>query len=390
MLAGVAVALWSIGEERRLGRVVASLVRTRTGLSITVGAASATSEGLTLHDVRFPAAPGLPLDLQAQRVEVSGGWLPLVTPRAGPVSIRAVAAGFTAAFGEGRTPAMSEVLDGLRAFLGPLLAWPGRLAFRMEGAEVWFGGRPWVADVSADKNGARLGLVAAFAPADDEGGIAAGATGRGVVIQAVGRGAPDTGFEVSRFAIQAGPDVHLQGTAALRWRGGGPGLSAEAEGRVAGGRLVGRAAWADDGLVIDATLSGVDLAALGARLGLAVPAPLEARHVRVRWEGTSRHARARVDASGVTSGAGSDIALDASLDAAVRGGWPLPPASVETAQVTVRRGFRTLLRATLASRHAATLWPLDVRGTVEDPAALAALGPVPATATGTVTVTAEV
>ncbi|HXG03717.1 MAG TPA: hypothetical protein VNO23_09930, partial [Candidatus Binatia bacterium] len=104
----------------------------------------------------------------------------------------------------------------------------------------------------------------------------------------------------------------------------------------------------------------------------------------------SRHARARVDASGVTVGARSDIALDVSLDAAVRGGWPLPPASVETARVAVRRGSRTLLGATLASRHAATLWPLDVRGTVEDPAALAALGPGPATATGMVTVTAEV
>jgi hypothetical protein len=361
-LVGLAAALWSVGEERRLGRVVAALVRARTGLSVTVGAASATGDGLVLRDVRLGAAPGLPpVDVEAQRVEVSGGWLPLVAPRAGPVSIRAVGVRFTAVAADG---ASSEVLEGVRAAVGPLLAWPGPLAFRLEGAEVRFGGRAWVADVSADRDGTRLSVVAAFAPRDGSGGIGAGAAGDRIVIEAVGRAAAATGVEVSRFAMEAGADVRLQGTATLRWGGDDAKLSAEAEGRI-------------------------HLAGLGARLGLQVPEGLEARQVRVRWEGTSRQGRARLDASGVTVGARSDTALDVSLEAAVRGGWPLPPASLESARAVVRRGSRTLLEATMASRHAGALWPLELRGRAEDPTALAALGGVPATATGTLTVTAD-
>jgi hypothetical protein len=442
-LAGASV--WYAAGERRLGWLVAALVRARTGLGVTVAAASVDGSRLTLRDVGLAAGP---IAVHAERVEVGGGWLALAAPSAGPLSVRVV--GARVAVAEGRAPAPAA-LDRLRAALRGLLEWSGTLTFRMEGAEVRAGGGSWTMDVNADKDGAGLRLAVVLMPSDgapalrisadagtddtrairagiDVAGspaalsglwpawapvpdaltarldlrLAADVAGNGrvvlggpagtpAVVEAVGRWAPDAGLDVARYTVQWGADVRGRGTAALAWRAGGPSARAEVEGVVAGSRLEGRVTWNDGRLVVDATLADVDPGRLGAHFGLTAPVAARAREVRARWDAAGERGRARIEASGVAAAARPDIALDVTIDAAVRGGrgaWP--PTSVEVAEVTVARQARTLLRATAASRSADALWPVDVRGAVEDVAALAALSPVPVVAAGTVTVSGEV
>lgn len=412
VLVGLALTLWYLGEERRLGRIVAGLVRARTGLAVTVTAASAERGRLTLRDVRLGAVPGVPVEVRVRRVEVSGGWLSLVAPRSAPLSVRAVAARVALAHeGPGAPPA--RALDDLHGALRRLLDWPGTLTLRVEDGEVQAGGRAWALDLEADKRPGGLTLALALRPAgapppvqarleaaaDGEAAVAlrgrvvlGDAADRPVVLEARGRWEPGARLEVAPCTLEWGPDVRLVGRAALSAAGERATVGADAEGEVVGSRVAGRLTWgAGRGLVVDAALTGVDFARLATRLGVAAPGPATARLVRARLERREGRDHVQVASSDTVLPAPWPAPLDVSVDATLRA-VPVPPAPVpiETAAVVVRRGDRTLVRATLASRTTERLWPLDVRGAVEDPAALAALAPVPATATGTVTVTGEV
>lgn len=381
VLVGLALALWYLGEERRLGRVVAALVRARTGLAVSVGGASAEGGRLTLRDVRIGASPGLPVEARVGRVEVSGGWLPLVAPRSGPLSVRAVAAQVSVADGASGAPT-ARTVEPLRAALRDFLEWPGTLALRVEEGELHAGGRSWALDLGADKHATRLTLTLALTPAGAppvlraqvdaaaDGPTTVALRGRFVlgdpeigpaVLEASGRWGPDGRLEVAPWVFEWGPDVRLEGRATLSAAGGAAAARADAEGEVAGSRVAGRLAWdADHGLVAHATLREVDPGRLGARLGVVLPAR-------------------------------SALRLDISLDATLRGSHgALRPPSVETARIAVHHRGRTLAQGTLASRAPDRLWPIDGRVTVEDTAALAALVPVPATATGTVSVSGEI
>jgi hypothetical protein len=408
---GLAAALWSLGEERRLGRLVAGLLRAGTGLPISVGAASAEAGRLTLREVRLEATAELPVEARVRRVEVSGGWLPLVAPRSGPLAVRVVAARVTLADGGAVAPP-TETVEPLRGALRRLLDWPGTLALRVEQGELHAGGRAWALDLAADKHAAGLTLTLTLAPpgapptvdakveALGDGPAAVALRGRvvlggpaagPVVLEATGRWEPG-GLDLAPCTVQWGRDVRLKGRAALSAAGGVVTARADAQGEVAGSRVVGGLTWdGDRGLVMEAALEEVDLTRLAVRLGVATPGGARARQVSAHLQAHGGRGRIEVESNDVVLAAGPVVPLDVSIDAALRGAPDaLRLASVETAEIAIRHRGRTLLRGTLASRTPEHLWPLDLRGAVEDPAALAALGPVPASATGTLSVTGEV
>jgi hypothetical protein len=76
----VAIAWYLLAEERRAGRVVTALLAERTGLRITVERASIAPSRVRLRGVHVAAGPGLPLDVRAREVNVSGGMVSLVAP----------------------------------------------------------------------------------------------------------------------------------------------------------------------------------------------------------------------------------------------------------------------------------------------------------------------
>src|SRR5687768_4671379 len=164
-----------IGEERRLGTVLARLLTHRTGVAITIGGAEAGTGHVTLRDVRLGSHP---FDIRVSRLDITGSARSLLASSDGPVEIVATSASVTVA-GDGIVPP----LDALRGHLLALLDWPGTMRLTMLGGELERDGRRFVVDLSADKTADREVIVTLGVRGPDER-AAARVTARATVARA--------------------------------------------------------------------------------------------------------------------------------------------------------------------------------------------------------------
>jgi hypothetical protein len=141
--ASVAVTWRWLGEERRLAAVAGRLLTYRTGLAITIGAARAGADHLTLHDVRVASHP---FDIRVRRLDVTGGLASLLATSDGPIEVVATSTSVTVVPG-----GMVPPLDALRAHVLSLLDWNGTMRVTVLGGGLESAGRRFVFDLTAEK-----------------------------------------------------------------------------------------------------------------------------------------------------------------------------------------------------------------------------------------------
>lgn len=341
LLVAAALVAWRfLGEERRMGRVVAGVLSSRTGLSVSVERAAADTSRLRLWGVRVPAGPGFPLDLRVAEIDVQGGVMPLLAPAGRRLSVTAVAATVTVTPQAGGALTAGAV-DRLRDTLRTFLEWPGALTVRVEGGELRSQGHTYRLDATGDKTTDAVTLVMTLTPSGAAPALKVDARGtggadgivqvrlevasqpgrltglwpsalpppaalaartdvqlvRGGELVVDGRltvgdtqGIPavvdfasryDTGrgrLAVPRYVVGWGPEVHLEGEGALEPRGNDLTASATGRGTVDGSPVNGRAVYglADGAIEGELTMETLEARRLARRLGLTPPT-LEAR-----------------------------------------------------------------------------------------------------------------
>jgi hypothetical protein len=442
-----------LGEERRTGRIVAGVLSGRLGVPVTVERAGTRGTNLWLRGVRVPAGGGSAVDIGIDELDIEGGVLPLVVPAGRRLTIVAASTSVTLRDGD-ESPSPTAAMEALRNAAAALLAWPGALSLRVDGGQLTRAGHTFALELTAEKtsNGltVTLGLLdagtkalrlttrsagsadgvvtthvdfsavpsqlagvwpvslptaAALAGSGEvrlaRGGnmtttarLSAGAAAGAPVIELTSRWDPArTELVVSRYALDWGRDLHLEGAATLP--ADGRPLSASAEGTIDGSAVRGRAGYgiSDGQFNGEVTLVPFSARKLAQRLGTALSTEIAARTLVVRFTGTARGGRpVSVDFTGqaVTTPALTRIPLD------VAGAATIELASDRTAAVglnastlTLSRDGRTIGQMTAASRRGG-LWPIEVRGTVDDAAGLAPLLPMPVRLTGRATVDGEI
>lgn len=438
-----------LGEERRLGRLVAGVVAARTGLAVSVDRAAVDGRRLSLAGVRVRPTAGFPLDVRIGRLTVAGGVLPLVFPAGRRVDVTATATSVAVGAGGGAQAPDAAALERVRTAARGLLDWAGawtvtvadaalgapdgRHRFDLTGEKTATGALVIVVvrgdaapalrldlrltpaadgevDAAVDLAGTPAALAALWPSAWPRpatvavrgdarlahGGVltvnaraTAGAAADPVVLDVASRYDGGRGeLAVSRWALAWGPDVALDGTARVVAGAAGR-VEVTATGAVGGGRLEGRAVspGRDGGVDADLTLAPVDAARLARRLGVAAPA-VSAGRLRIHAAGTlAARWRASIDATATGVAAPSLPPLDAAV-VGMLGGEGAGAAAVERATLTIRHAGVPLAVITAASRGAGP-WPLAVDARVDDVARLAPLLPGAALA-GTARVTGDV
>ncbi|PYO01367.1 MAG: hypothetical protein DMD91_07940 [Candidatus Rokuibacteriota bacterium] len=427
-LLGVAIAgAWYVlGEERRFGRLVSGILSARLGVPVSVERGATRGTSLWLRGVRVPAGGGSSVEISVGQLDVAGGILPLVAPAGRGLTIVATSTSITLRDGaQSTTP--TATIEAVREAVAAALGWPGTLSVRIVGGQVTRGGRTFALELTGEKTATGLGITLAL--------LDAGAPALRLTTQS-SRGAD--GVVTSQVDFTGVPShfaglwptswpspAHLAGRADVRLARGGNltasarltagdtttpvvidltsrwdpvklELTGSAEGTIDGAVIRAHAAYETTGGSFDGevTIEPFSLQSLARRLNTTTPAEITARTVVTRFTGTSRGARAMasLDLTGraVTTPALPRLPLDAALTATIELATDRASLiALEVSTLTLTRDGRPVGRFTAAS-HADGLWPIAIRGDVDDAAAVASLLPVPARLAGRASVAGEI
>ncbi len=447
-------AWYVLGEERRFGQLVGGILSGRLGVPVTVERAATRGTSLRLRGVRVPAAGGSSLEISVGELDIAGGILPLVAPAGRRLTIVAASTSVTLRDGaQSTTPtatieAVREAAAALLEWPGTLslrvqggqLTRAGRtFALELTGEKTATGLGVTLALLDAGAPALRLttqsaraadGVVttqvdvagvpsrlaglwstslramAALAGRADvrlaRGGnltasarFTAGDTTAPVVIDLDSRWDPaKVELVVSRYAVDWGRDLHLAGAATAP--ADGRTLTGSAEGTIDGSAVRGHLAYETAGGAFngEVTIEPFSLQSLTRRLGTTTPTEITARTLVSRFTGTARSARpvASFDVTGqaVTTSVLPRLALDAAGTATIELAFDRAAVvALDASTLTLTRDGRPVGRFTAASRRGG-LWPIAVRGGVDDAAAVASLLPMPARLAGRASVAGEI
>ncbi|HEY7648359.1 MAG TPA: hypothetical protein VID04_05080 [Methylomirabilota bacterium] len=438
--AAFAGAAWYLlGEARRTGRLVATVLSSRTGLPTTVARAWVDGPRLHLVDVRFAAGP---LQVRVAEVDVTGGVLPLVVSASRPLSVVAVAATVrveagAAGLSGGAAP------ESARAALRALLDWPGLFNLRVEEGRLQTAAAPdhrfrLVADkdssgltfaltVGPPEHPAAVTLNVRARPLEDDGAsgvvelnveparlgvlwpdavpgppkIAVRADvqlPRGGDLAARGRatlGAAQrtpavidftASYEsarqrlgVSRYTLDWGADLHLAGDAEMTATPNEGAMQVTARGTVDGSSVSAHGVYqrGTGALQAELDLASVDAGRLGRRLGLApLPMTVTARRLVARVSGPEGGAKPVATVTVRADAVTTTTAPKLAVDAVLDARLRL--AGMRLAAVddaTLRLDRGGALAMARFSSRSATLWPLAIDARVDDLGRLGAVFP---------------
>ena len=443
-----------LGEEHRTGRIVAGVLSSRLGVPITVERAAARGTDLSLRGVRVQAPGGSAVDITIDRLDIEGGVLPLVVPSGRRrLTIVAASTSVTLRDG-GESPSPTVAIETLRNAAAALLAWPGALSLRVDAGQLARAGHTFPLELTAEKTSdgltvaltlrdaatqvlrltarstgstdsavtthvdfvvlpskltglwpASLPTTAMLAGNSDvslarDGNMTmnarlhAGDVAGAPVIELTSRwDSAKAELVVSRYTLDWGRDLRLAGAATLP--ADGRPLSASAQGTMDGSAVRGRAAYglADGAFNGEVTLEPFSAMRLAQRFGTAVSTEIAARTLISRFTGAGR-GRPRVSfdftGQGVTTPALTLIPLDVAGVATIElAGSRAAAVALNAATLALSRNGRTIGQVAAASRRGGP-WPIEVRGTVDDAAALAPLLPMPVRLTGRATFDGEI
>ena len=442
-----------LGEERRTGRIVAGVLSGRLGVPITVERAVTRGTSLRLSGVRVPAVSGSPVEIDIGQLDIEGGVLPLIVPTGRRLTIVAASTSVTARDGvESKDPTAAiealrnaaatllrwpgafslrvdggqltrvghtfaleltgeKTTSGLTLTLGLLDAGARALRLTMQSTgsadgivatRIDFTAAPsrlaglWPASLpkstvlagSGEVRLARGGSMTASAR------LTAGDTTTAPVIELTSHWDPaKVELVVTRYVFDSGRDVHLEGAATLP--ADGRPLSGRAEGTIDGSAVRGRAAYgiSDGAFNGEVTIEPFDARRLAQRLGAAMSTEIAARTLGSRFTGTARGPRpvASFDFTGqvVTTPTLAHLPFDVAGTATIELASDRAAAiGIGASTLTLSRDGRTIGQVTAASRRGG-LWPIEIRGTVDDASGLAPLLPLPVRLTGRATVAGE-
>ena len=442
------------GEERRLGPIVGGILSGRLGVPITVERAATRGTGLRLRGVHVPAGGGSAVEIRVGQLDIDGGVLPLIAPAGRRVTIVAASTSVTvhdSVESKGPTAAMEAVRTLAAALLewpgalslrvdgGEVTRAGHTFALELTGEKTANGLTVTLALLDAGARALRLttksagaadgvvttqvdfaavplrlaGLWPASLPAAAalagsgevrlaRGGnmtttarFTAGDTTTAPVIELTSRWDPaKVELVVSRYAFDWGRDLHLEGAATLP--ADGRPLGGSAEGTLDGSAVRGRVAYgtSDRAFNGEVRIEPFSARRLAHRLGTAMSTEIAARTLVSRFTGMAPGGRPVVsfDFTGqaVTTPALTRLPLDVAGTATIELASDRAAAlGLDASTLTLSRDGRNVGRVTAASRCGG-LWPIEVRGTVDDAAALAPLLPIPTRLTGRATVDGEV
>jgi len=442
------------GEERRLGPIVGGILSGRLGVPITVERAATRGTGLRLRGVHVPAGGGSAVEIRVGQLDIDGGVLPLIAPAGRRVTIVAASTSVTvhdSVESKGPTAAMEAVRTLAAALLewpgalslrvdgGEVTRAGHTFALELTGEKTANGLTVTLALLDAGARALRLttksagaadgvvttqvdfaavplrlaGLWPASLPAAAalagsgevrlaRGGnmtttarFTAGDTTTAPVIELTSRWDPaKVELVVSRYAFDWGRDLHLEGAATLP--ADGRPLGGSAEGTLDGSAVRGRVAYgtSDRAFNGEVRIEPFSARRLAHRLGTAMSTEIAARTLVSRFTGMAPGGRPVVsfDFTGqaVTTPALTRLPLDVAGTATIELASDRAAAlGLDASTLTLSRDGRNVGRVTAASRRGG-LWPIEVRGTVDDAAALAPLLPIPTRLTGRATVDGEV
>src|SRR2546427_818215 len=349
-----------LGEERRTGRIVAGVLSGRLGVPITVERAVTRGTSLRLSGVRVPAVSGSPVEIEIGQLDIEGGVLPLIVPAGRRLTIVAASTSVTVRDGvESKDP--TAAIEALRSAAATLLRWPGAFSLRVDGGQLTRAGHTFALELAGDKTTSGLTLTLAL--------LDAGARALRLTTQSTGS-ADD--LVATRIDFAADPS-RLAGL----WPASLPKstvLTGSGEVRLArGGSMTARA-----------RLTAGD----------TTTAPeIDARTLVSRFTGTTRGPRpvASFDFTGqaVTTPALAHLPFDVAGTATIELASDRAAAiGIGASTLTLSRAGRTIGQVTAASRRGG-LWPIEIRGTVDDASGLAPLLPLPVRLTGRATVAGE-
>src|SRR5437870_4926528 len=321
-----------LGEERRTGRIVAGVLSGRLGVPITVERAVTRGTSLRLSGVRVPAVSGSPVEIEIGQLDIEGGVLPLIVPAGRRLTIVAASTSVTVRDGvESKDP--TAAIEALRSAAATLLRWPGAFSLRVDGGQLTRAGHTFALELTGEKTTSGLTLTLALL---------------------------DAGARALRLTTQS------------------------------------------TGSADDVVATRIDFAADPSRLTGLWPASLPkstvltgsgARTLGSRFTGTARGPRpvASFDFTGqvVTTPALAHLPFDVAGTATIELASDRAAAiGIGASTLTLSREGRTIGQVTAASRRGG-LWPIEIRGTVDDASGLAPLLPLPVRLTGRATVAGE-
>jgi hypothetical protein len=452
--AAFAGAAWYLfGEARRTGRLVATVLSSRTGLPITVARAWMDGARLHLIDVRFAAGP---LQVRVAEVEVTGGVLPLVAPAGRPLSVVAVSASV-------RVDAGASGLSGgaapesVRASLRALLDWPALFNLRVEEGRLQTAAAEHRFRLVGDKdsNGLTFALVLGppeypkavslnvrATPLESDGADSVVELNvepahlrtlwpeavpvptkiavrgdvqltRGGDLAARGRATlgPDqrppavidfaASYEstrqrlgVSRYTLDWGADFHLAGDAEMTATPGGGALQVTARGTVDGSPVSAHGVYQRDAGALQAELdlASVDAGRLGRRFGLtALPIAVTARRLVARVSGPEGGPRPVATVTIRADALTTTTAPTLAVDAVLDTRLRLSGTRLAAVDSATLRLSRGggALAVARVSSRGSTLWPLAVDARVDDLGRLGAVFPAVPTLSGWARVVGE-
>jgi len=195
---GLAAAGWYLlGEERRTGRLVASVLSRAAGLPVSIE--RARIEGLSrlvLDGLHVPPGPHWGGEVRARELRLEGGLLPLLFPRGRALEIVAVSTSVTLA--ERAAPLEPPTADGLetiRRLIMRVIEWPAVLSLRIEGGELRSGDQVFTFSLAGEKTSSgAIGVTLSVSPPSGPPALtlrlAGGAAGGQVALRIDARGEP--------------------------------------------------------------------------------------------------------------------------------------------------------------------------------------------------------
>lgn len=137
LAAAVAVGWYTLGEERRAGRLLSRLLSHRLGVAVRVERALAAPSRFTLKGITVPPGEHWGGVLEIRELRVDGGVLPMVFPRGRTLAVVAEATAVTLAKAPAPlAPPAPDTLSAARQAILGLLGWPAAVSLEIKGGEV--------------------------------------------------------------------------------------------------------------------------------------------------------------------------------------------------------------------------------------------------------------
>jgi hypothetical protein len=150
-----ATGWYLLGEARRAGRLVSTVLTSQTGIPLFVDrAATDGAQRLVLYGLRVPPGDHFGGEIRVREVRVDGGLLPIVFPRGRSLSVVAVSPSVTLPQAGGPVaPPDAADFEGLRRLAIALMGWPADFSLAVAGGELGAGDQVFRFDLSGNKRG---------------------------------------------------------------------------------------------------------------------------------------------------------------------------------------------------------------------------------------------